>query len=227
MMPSTALNGELLRTYQVLVGDSPAPNAVWGDVRALLEALTEVTAEAGGTLTATRNGHVLTLHPALTKDIAESGEVDTLRRFLQELETEPVGAARRDPHLLLVIRGKEARLYRCQVIGGIPRLVLPYEAAVPNPEDRTGRNALGAARAPSSDGFFTPMAEELVAAGQIVIFDAGNGGEAAAFVAWLSQHHPELRDRILGTVSLREHPDDAGLLLAARAFYETQLPPRC
>jgi hypothetical protein len=222
MKPPTALTGELLRTYQALVGDPPARNAAWGDVRALLEALTEVTAQAGGTLTATHNGHVLTLHPALTKDIAESGEVDALRRFLHNLETEPVGAARRDPHLLLVIRGADARLYRCQVIGGVPRLVLPYEAAVPNPEDRAGRNALRAAKAPSSDGFFTPMADELGAAGQIVIFDTGTGGEAAAFVAWLSQHHPELRERILGTVSVREPPsDESGLLLAARKFYAT------
>lgn len=224
-MDITTLAGEPLRTYQALVGNKSARNAAWGNVRALLEAVADVTVEAGGRLTATRNGHVLTLHPALTKDIAESGEVNALCRFLADSETAPAGAAGRDPHLLLVIHGREARLYRCQVIGGIPQLILPYEAAVPNPEDRSVRNPPPVANGSQGNGFFAPMAEELQAAGQIAIFTTGSGSEAATFVAWLSQHDSALRGRIIGTIPLGEEPlDDAGLLVAARAFYATLIP---
>lgn len=222
-MHSATLTGEPLRTYQSLVENSSPRRVSWSDVRALLEAVAEVTVQAPGTLTATRNGHVLTLHPALTKDIAESGEVKALRRFLQDLETEPVGAARRDPHLLLVIQGPEAKLYRCQVIGGVPRLVLPYEPSRPDGDQPPAR-----AKAPAiaPDGNFAAWAEELQAAGQIVIFGAGTDSDAATFGAWLNQHDSELGGRIIANVRVDERAlDEAGLLRAAREVYAA-LPAR-
>ncbi|HVU35328.1 MAG TPA: hypothetical protein VHE61_17965 [Opitutaceae bacterium] len=224
-MDSTPLTGKPLRTYQALQGNPSARNAPWSDIRALLEALADVTEEEGGNLTAIRNGHFLTLHPALTKDIAESGEVNALLHFLQASESAPAGATGRDPHVLLVIHGTDARLYRCQVIGGIPQLVLPYEAAVPNPEDRNARSVRRAAKVPSPDGVYGSTPEELQAAGDILIFDTGSGSDAAAFVTWLSEHVPELGERIIGTVPLGDLPrDPAGLLLAARRFYATPAP---
>lgn len=217
-MHSTELTGQLKHTYQSLMGDdSSSRNADWSSVRALLEALAEVASQPGGTLTATRNGHVLTLHPALTKDLQESGEVNTLRRFLQAVETEPVGAARRDPHLLVVIHGAEGRLYRCQVIGGFPHLVLPYEASHPDGDQAPARVAAPGA-VPNGD--FVAMADELQVAGQIVILGAGTGNEAATFGAWLNQHDSELSRRIIASVQVDEHSlDEAGLLRAARDVY--------
>lgn len=221
-MNSTALTGEALRTYQVLGGNASAPNAPWSAIRGLLETLADVTIDPSGNLTAMRDGHVLTLHPALTKDIAESGEVNALRRFLRDLESAPAAAAARDPHLLLVIQGAGARLYRCQVLRGVPQLILPYEASAPNPEDRSAQPVRLPDPAPHPDGFFTALAEELQAAAHVVVFDAGSGEQAAAFVTWLSQHDRELSARILGTVCLREEGrDNAGLLAAARRFYAT------
>lgn len=223
-MDPTDLTDDFKRTYQELVGNSPTPRVPWSDVRALLESLAELTVEPSGNLTVSRHGRiVLTLHPALTKNIAESGEVKALRRFLQDSDTPPVAAAGRDPHLLLVIHGPAAaRLYRCQVIGGVPQLILPYEESVPNPEDRTVRKVARGAKALKADGCYASMAEELQPAGQIVIFDTGSGREATTFVTWLSQHDRGLSDRVIGTVHLADQPlDHAGLLAAARRFYAT------
>jgi hypothetical protein len=224
-MHSTALTGPALRTHQSLYGSSPRQDVDWSAIRILLETLGEVTTESDGNLTTTRNGHVLTLHPGFTKDLTESGEVDALRRFLRDSEAPPAGAAGRDPHLLLVIHGQEARLYRCQVIGGVPQLILPYQAEKPNSDQRGGRKAAPvSAPAPSSDGFYTRMAEDLQVAGQIVVF--GTGGEAATFVAWLAQHDSELSGRIIATVRIDEqHLDIAGLLVAAREYYATLKEP--
>lgn len=183
----------------------------------MLEAVAEVATGPGGTLTATRNGHALTLHPALTKDIAESGEVNALRRFLLEMETESVGAARRDPHLLVVIHGAQMQLYRCQVIGGTPCLVLPYEASNPAGDQPPARVAAAVA---VPDGDFVALAEELQVAGQIVIFGAGTGNEATTFGAWLDRYDSELSGRIIANVRVDEHSlDVAGLLRAARDVY--------
>jgi hypothetical protein len=225
-MHSSTLTGDSLHTYQTLVGNGSARNAPWSAVRTLLESVAQLTVEASGNLTATRNGYILTLHPALTKDLAESGEANALRRFLQDSEAAPAGAAGRDPHLFVTIHGAETRLYRCQVIGGIPQLVLPYEEAVPNPENRSASSAPRTVKIPNSPGSYTSAAEDLQAAGQIVIFNTGTGGEAATFAAWLSQHDSELSRRIIGTVHLGDQPSDpAGLLTAARRFYATLAPP--
>jgi hypothetical protein len=221
-MHSTALTGAPLRTHQSLYGSSPRQDVDWSAIRVLLETLGELTVEPDGNLTTTRNGHVLTLHPGFTKDLTEAGEVDVLRRFLRYSEAPPAGAAGRDPHLLLVIHGQEARLYRCQVIGGVPQLILPYQASEKsNADQRGGRKpAPVSTPAPSTDGFYTRMAEDLQVAGQIVVF--GTGGEAATFVAWLAQHDSELSGRIVATVRIDEqHLDIAGLLVAAREYYAT------
>lgn len=220
-MNPSALPGTPLRPYQTLL----EATASWGDVRTLLETLGEVTADADGNLSITRNGHRLTLHPALTRNPAESGELTALDRFLHDSESEPAGAAGRDPHLLLIMRGTEARVYRCQVSGGTPQVILTYEPKKPDP----GRHVAGKQTppvaptpAPSAGGFFIRIADELQAAGQIVIFDTGAGTDATSFVAWLNQHDSELSGRVLGTVRIDEaHLDQVGLLAVAREFYAT------
>jgi hypothetical protein len=219
-MHSTALTGAPLRTFQSLYGNAPRHDVEWSAIRTLLKSLGEVTVGPEGNLTTVRNGYVLTLHPGLTKDLTESGEVDALRRFLRESETPPTSGAGRDPHLLLVIHGQDAQLYRCQVLGGVPQLILPYQAEKPNPDQRGNRKSAPTPPPPNSDGFYTRMTEDLQVAGQIVVF--GTGGEAATFVAWLAQHDSELSRRIVATVRIDEqHLDLAGLLVAARKFYAT------
>lgn len=119
--------------------------------------------------------------------------------------------------MLVLIHGAQARLYRCQVIGGSPRLVLPYEASLPDGDQPPAR-----VRAPATGpgGNFVALAEELQPAGQIVIFGVGSGGEAAKFAAWLRQHDSELSGRIMAHAHLDQPPlDDAALLRAALEVY--------
>ncbi len=218
MTPTSLLTGTPLRTYQAITGSAPRQEVEWSAVRSLLAELGEVTEEPDGNWTIRRNGHVFMLHPAQTKDLVESGELGPLRRFLQQSETPPAANANRDPHLLLVIDQHEARLYRCQVIGGIPRLLLPHDAG----PSAGGRDASRRAARPERNAFFEPMAEALQIAGQIVIFGTATelNSELDQFVAWLKTYHPILSDRILGTMHVAEHDlTDVALLAAARTFY--------
>ena len=149
-----------------------------------------------------------------------------LRRFLHDVDTAPPESTGRDPHLLLVIHGQEARLFRCQVIGGIPQLVLPYEPDKHEPAEPAGRKPRRPPTVPNPDGFYALMAQELQIAGQIVVIAVGTGREAAEFVGWLQQHDSELSGRIIGMWRIEEPQlNETGLLAAAREFYATVNPP--
>jgi hypothetical protein len=225
MSSTSLLAGEHLLTYQALTENGRLQPVTWSAVRALLAQLGEVVVTPDGNLEITRHGHSLVLHPAQTKDAAESGELPALRRFLEQSDTATVPAAGRDPHLLLVINGEQARLFRCQVLGGVPQLVLPYERSKPDPSEH-GRQVCRPPAAPSADGFFLPMAEELQVAGQILIFSTDASSRAREFVAWLSQHDSDLSRRIIGVAPIEaSHLTEAGLLVVARAFYASRKLP--
>ena len=63
---------------------------------------------------------------------------------------------------------------------------------------------------------------------QLLIFGTGTGksSEMEQFVVWLNVHHPDLADRIIGTVVVDErHLTESQLLAKAREFYATPLNP--
>lgn len=222
MKSASVLTDPHLLTYRTITQD-PAPTALdWHSVRALLEELGAVTEEPNGNLEVTRNGYSLVLHPARTSSPSESGEITSLRRFLEQSEHPVAPSSVREPHLLLVIDHRQARLFQTEVRGGIPQQVLPHE---PDDHFRPAANSLGFSRGkekPDQNSFFEPVAKALEPAGQIVVFGTGTGmsSEMDQFVAWLKTHHPLVAERIIGTEVIDEHHLTEGQLLAkAREFY--------
>jgi hypothetical protein len=64
----------------------------------------------------------------------------------------------------------------------------------------------------------------LQGAGNILVFGTGTGtsSEMEQFVAWSKTHHPELAQRIIGTLTVNEHHlTDDQLLAKARELYAT------
>jgi hypothetical protein len=222
MTPSPSLTGSHLLTYQTIFQSAGSQVLEWRSIRALFEKLGRVEEEADGNLTLTRNGQTLVLHPARTKDISEAGELSMLRRFLERSETALPATNGREPHLLLVINHHEARLYRSQVSGGVPNVILPHE---PSDYFRHAPHSKDFSRGqekPDPNSFFQPVAEALQAAGQILVFGTGTGmsSEMDQFIAWAKIHHPDLTERIIGAVVIDEHHLTEGQLLAkAREFY--------
>jgi hypothetical protein len=213
------LKGSHLRAYDTIFQHPLSHNLEWREVYSLFKHLGEVTEESNGKLKITRNGQTLILHRPNTKDVANADEVMSLRHFLEQSETIPAAADAKDAHWLLLIDHHEARIFRSEIHGGLPRKVLPAEYSQ---HTRDSGDVSRGKEKPDATSFFKPVAEALQAEGQILIFGTGTGtsNEMNQFIAWLNKHHPELAGRIVGSVVVDEqHLTDDQLLAKAREFY--------
>ena len=216
------LTGSHLRTYQTIFQHPLSHNLAWHDVHGLLRHLGQVVEEPNGSLKVTRNGQVLMLHPARTKDVAETDELMALRHFLEGSEAAVPGTNGTEARWLVVIDHREARIYRSAEPGAVAQQIRPHA-----PEDffRHAPNSKDFSRGqekPDPNSYFEPVAGVLNGAGKILIFGTGTGtsSEMDQFVAWLKQHRPELAKRIIGAEVVDEHHLTEGQLLAkAREFF--------
>jgi hypothetical protein len=216
------LTGSHLRTYNAIFQHPISHNLGWRDVHALFRHLGQLDEEPNGNLKVTRNGHTLVLHSPHTKDVSENDEVMSLRRFLERSEAIPPATGDEEAHWLLVLDHHQARIFRSQMHGAIPEQILPHE-----PDDFF-RHAPGSKsfsrgkEKPDPNSFFEPVAKALQAPGQILVFGTGTGmsSEMDQFIAWSKIHHPELAERIIGSLAVDEsHLTNDQLLAKAREFY--------
>jgi hypothetical protein len=222
MNAKATLSGSHLRTYDRIFQHPISHNLEWREVHSLLGTLGELTEEHNGNWKVTRNGQVLVLHAARTKDVAEMDELMSLRHFLERSETAQDNQGEKEIHWLLVIDHHEARIFHVEISGGVPKQILPHK-----PEDyfRHAHNSKEVSRGqekPDPNSFFEPVAKALLEAGPILIFGTGTGtsNEADQFSAWLKIHHPEQAGRVIGEVVVEAHHLSEGQLLAkAREFY--------
>jgi hypothetical protein len=211
--------GSHLRTYNTIFQHPISHNLNWREVYSMFKHLGEVTEESNGNLKITRNGQTLILHRPNTKDVANADEVMSLRHFLEKSETIPERVDSQDAHWLLLIDRREARIFRPEMYGGLPRKILPVEYSQ---HTRDSGDVSRGKDKPDATIFFKPVAEALREAARILIFGTGTGtsSEMNQLIAWLNKHHPELARRIVGSVVVNEqHLTDDQLLAKAREFY--------
>lgn len=224
-MNSTApLTGSHLRTYERIFQHPVSHNLEWHDVYTLFRYIGEVVEEANGNLKVTRNGETIVLAPSKTKDVAETGQLMALRHFLQRSGIAPPEAGGRATHWLLVIDHREARLFRSEIHGALPQLLLPHEADEFFRHAQNSQNLSRGKEKPDPNSFFGPIAQALEAAGPILVFGTGTGqsSEMEQFVAWAGVHRPDLAKRIIGAVVIDEkHLSPDQLLAKAREYYAT------
>jgi hypothetical protein len=217
-----SLKGKHLSTYKTIFQHPVAHNLEWHAVRSLLSHLGQVADEPNGHVKVTHNGQVLVLHQPHSKDVVDADAVMMLRHFLEQSETVPAESDENAKHWLLVIDHHEARIFRSKIHGAPPQLILP-----PNPTEhfdhaRDSHAGSKGKEKPEPNSFFELVAEELKAAGQILIFGTGTGtsNEMDQFVAWLKIRHPHLAERIIGLLVVDEqHLTNDQLLAKAREFY--------
>jgi hypothetical protein len=210
------------RTYEAIFQHPASHNLAWHDVHALFRQLCQVEQEPNGSLKMTRRGQILVLHPPRTKEVAATEELMSLRHFLKRSETPPPGTKGNEAHWLLVIDHREARIFHSVAEGTTTLQILPHE-----PEDhfRHTHNSKDFSRGqekPDPNSFFEPVAKALQAPGQILVFGTGTGtsSEMDQFIAWTRLHHPDLAQRIIGSLVVDEHHLTKGQLLAkAREFH--------
>ena len=218
------LTGSHLRTYNTIFQHPASHNLQWRDVHAMFRQLAVVEEEANGSLRVTRNGQVLVLHPARTKDVADTEELMSLRHFIERSEMVLPLASVKEAHWLLVIDHHEARIYRSEMDGAAALRIVPHTVADEARETQNAKEFSRGKDLPSPHNFFEPVARALQTGGPVLIFGSGKGksSEMDQFVNWLKQHHPGLASRVTGCVVVDEHHLTEGQLLAkAREFYAT------
>ena len=222
MQSTSSLSGSDLRTYQRIFQHPVSHNLEWRDVHALLRHIAGVVEEPNGHLRVSRDGQVLVLHPARTKDVATTEELMALRHFLERSETIPPVTDEKEIHWLLVIDHHEARLFRSELHGSVPQKIL---AQGPDRYFRHARHSEDFSRGqerPDPNSYFEPVARAMADPGALLILGTGTGmgSEMDQFITWLKIHHAETARRIIGSLVVGEnHLTEGQLLAKAREFY--------
>ena len=216
------LTGSHLRTYNTIFQHPVSHNLAWLDVHSLFRHLGQVEVEPNGNFKVTRNQQTLILHSPRTKEVAETDELMSLRHFLERSEPATPDVAKTDPHWVVVIDHREARIYRSAAPGSVPQQIRPH---VPEDYTRQAHHSKDFSHGREKGDpkrFFEPVAGVLNGAGKILVFGSGTGSssEMEQFVAWLQETRPELAKRVVGSVVIDEHHvTEAQLLAKAREIF--------
>jgi len=126
------------------------------------------------------------------------------------------------PHLLVVIDHQEAKVYRTELRGAVPERIVPFD---PHGYGRHLHSALewtDGKRQPERKSFYEAIAKTLKGADQVLLFGSGTGRSSAMemLLADLEAHHPDVAERVIGSVVVDAHHTTEDQLLAkARKFY--------
>jgi len=214
-------------TYNAIFQHPIAHNLQWHDVRSMLNALTDVTEEHNGNLKFTRNGEALTLHPPQHKDLSDTRELMQIRHFLERSEVPAEATIAEGVHLLVVIDHREARIYKTELHGSMPERIVPYD---PDGSHRHLHNVdddSNGQRQPELKAFYEAIAQTLKGAEKILIFGSSTGASSAMdyLLADLKERHPDLAQKVIGTIVVNaQHMTEDQLLAQARSFYTTAEP---
>jgi hypothetical protein len=127
------------------------------------------------------------------------------------------------PHMLVVIDHHETRVYTTEFTGTQPTSLRPYD---PRGELHHLHHTAGhfqGQRAPEDPQYYADIAALVQDAGALLIFGNGTGASSAMMhlVRYLTKHHVETADHIVGTVVVDvEALTENQLLAEARDFYQ-------
>ena len=125
-------------------------------------------------------------------------------------------------HLLVVVDHEEAKIYRTEMRGGVPQIVVPYDPHGHGKHLHSRNEESDGKRQPERKSFYEAIASTLHGADQILIFGCGTGGSSAMeqLVANLKHHHKDLAGHIAGSIVVdMSHRTEGELLAQAREFF--------
>jgi hypothetical protein len=210
------------KTYDAIFQHPVAHNLDWTDVRSLLTAVADVSPEDNGNLKVTRHGQTMILHPSREKQIGTTDEVVQIRHFLQRPEAVAMEGAAGGMHLLVVIDHREARVFRADEQDASPEVVTPYDPHGYGRHLHYVQDDSNGQRKPERKSFYDAVAKTLQGAERILLFGRGTGASSAVefLLAELRLHHPELAERVVGSLAVDEqHLTEGQLLAKAREYF--------
>ena len=126
------------------------------------------------------------------------------------------------PHLLVVIDHKEARVYRTEVHGAVPVRLEPYDPHGHGRHLHSANEWTDGKSQPERKSYYEAVVKTLRGAEQVLLFGSGTGKSSAMeqLLADLKAHHPDVAEKIIGSVVVDAHHTTENQLLAkARDFY--------
>ena len=132
---------------------------------------------------------------------------------------EKKGAA---PHLLVVIDHREAKVYHTEIRGAVPERIVPYDPFGYGQHLHSAHEWTDGKRQPERKSYYEAIAKTLTGAEQVLMFGSGTGRSSAMeqLLADLRNHHPDVAEKVIGTVIVdAHHTTEHQLLAQAREFY--------
>ena len=126
------------------------------------------------------------------------------------------------PHMLVVIDHQGTRVYDAEFTDAVPIQLHPYD---PRGELRHLHHTKGhfqGQRAPEDPSYYERLTSLLRDADEILIFGNGKGNSSAIvqLIRYLSKHHEDIAEQIVGALTVDvEALTDNQLLAVAREFY--------
>ncbi len=142
-----------------------------------------------------------------------------IRHFLERSAVPAQPIIAEGVHLLVVMDHREAFIYKTELHGSVPERIVPYD---PDGSHRYLHNIGDGQRQLELKPFYEDIARSLIGAKKILIFGSSTGSSSAMdyLLAELKEHHPDIAERVVGTVVVNEqHMTTDQLLAQARSFY--------
>lgn len=131
-------------------------------------------------------------------------------------------------HLLVVIDHQEAKIYSTEIHGAVPERIAPYDPFGHGRHLHSAHEWTDGKRQPERKSFYEAVAKTLRGADQVLLFGSGTGRSSAMemLLADLQAHHPDVAEKIVGSLVVdAHHTTDDQLLAKAREFY-AELSPK-
>ena len=214
-------------TYDAVFQHPISRNLQWRDVRSMLSACSDTTDEHSGNVKFTRNGQTLTVHPPLRKEFSDVHELMQIRHFLEKSNTPLKAAVGEGTQLLVVIDHREARIYKTDLHGTVPQRVTLLDPDGSHRYLHNVQDDSNGQRKPEPKAFYDGVVKSLKGADSILIFGSSTGASSAMIhlTAELTERHPQIASRVIGTVVVDDHHmTENQILEKARKFYATRPP---
>jgi len=228
-MQTTRLSNKHLHTLEHIFQHPTTHTLEWHDVNALIAHMGTVKEGEKGQLTFTLKGASQAFHRSEEKEVSAVSQVLELRRFLEEagigkdgpVATEAFGIDTK-LRLLVVINQEETLLFRSEDKNAVPEQLYPYDPHGALHHLNHLKGADKGSRMPENLTYYKEIARALVGAEEVLFIGNGTGASSAMshLTDFLTTHHPEIAEKIVGTLTLDlEALTEGRLLQQARAFF--------
>jgi hypothetical protein len=185
--------------------------------------MTDLTEEENGSFHAKYKGKSAVFHAPKHKDIATVEDLEAIRHLLEPtVETIEIPPQAKVQQLLVVIDHQSAKIYRTELHGATPVILVPYDPHGFRLHLHSRIEATDGKRQPERKSFYEAVAKTLEVADRILLFGCGTGESNAMdqFIEELHHYHPDVAKRIIGAVVIdSHHQTEPELLARASKFF--------